>query len=179
MKLFDKQTLTILAIVSGSLITIKDMHDIGVVLQSKVDRGIAATTNILTTWPVCNDQHIGAWANHKINLWSKACPVINDKLQIVEHVSISLSALEDLRDRLKEKKRKTKDPIYESQIQLLEPLYPILADISEFMDPSGTRFEAYENMDRVLYKLETILEIEHTRRCPNESEPEPMFRTVC
>ena len=157
MSLFDKQSLAILSVAHGAVLSIKNNYNLGPSFLSKVADADLLFKEAGQQWPTKSDQGVTTWMLEKLNKWAAKERAVNGSWEVLGLAAVAMQALTDLDERVSFKARR-QGGMHIEQAELLGPIFPAVQEIMDEIDPRGTRFDLYQSSDRMLKELYSIIE---------------------
>lgn len=96
-----------------------------------------------------------------MNRWYRKRPAINGNWERIPLLSVSLTTLTSLHEKLLEMRRKQRHlaEMRQKQLDLLDPLFKPLRDILDFIAPNGVECAVFEEALILRKELYSILEL--------------------
>jgi len=146
------QALVQLSITAGCFNTLRENKAFSRVdIKYLVESGIIKTTQAVIDWPCTGEaDKNNKWIKSRLLVWYKFLQKDTDNYY-TDTVMIKMA--ERMITTLTEKIR---DPV---KLKLLQPIVDILKELSDFTDPKGIHFPAFEKSDQLLNKLYELIDM--------------------
>lgn len=163
--LFEKQSLAVLAVAHGAVVSIRDNFDLGLefnLLLSKANNHLARAGK---EWPLDAKENARAmpWVRERLEHWARENPKVDDGWRIIALGAMAVTAITDRYEASAEKLRKVRTDAevqhYQKQVDLLDPIFPALEALVDYLRKSGPENSVLAETDELLRKLYKILEV--------------------
>lgn len=163
--LFEKQSLAVLAVAHGACVSIRDNFDLGLEFHKLLAECNIVLARAGKEWPLAAQENARAlpWVRSKLLEWSKRDARVDAGWRIVALGAMATTAITDRYEASAEKLRKARTDAdvthYRAQVDLLDPIFPALGALVDYLRESGPENAVLEETDMLLRKLYLILEV--------------------
>jgi hypothetical protein len=150
--------MAILASASGALKTIKEECSVGPSVSYALDVAMNMAHHAISRYPsspggettaekVRQERKDGDWIVERMRRWKAEIEKVPKQWEYFVLISIAYQSIVDLAGKIRDQRK----------LALLEPMLGPIKEISDFSDPGGTNFEAYECAAATLQALYDVI----------------------
>ena len=163
--LFERQSLAVLAVAHGAVVSIADNFNLGTEFQALVAQCRVVLKEAGKEWPLPAAQNNEAmpWVREHLVRWTKLNPKVDEGWRILALGAMATTAITDRYEASAEKLRKARvcseRNHYRKQCLLLDPIFVALEALVSYLRANGPETEVLEATTALLENLYDILEV--------------------
>jgi len=145
-----RQAIVILASTHGALKTISEQCAVGPEIAQEIKTALGLAHHAICHYPCSQGKDDalllakdGQWTVERMLNWKKEIEQVPKEWEYFVLVSVAYQAIADLVGKLKDRRK----------LALVEPLLGPIGRISDFSDPAGINYDAFECADATMRKL--------------------------